>query len=113
MRFMSLWRPAQTSQAGTAQMAAEMGKLIEDMSKAGVLVLTGGWSPTSPCTLLTNSKGKVTVTDGPYTEAKEVIAGFAVFDVKSKAEAIEWCQRFLRIAGDGTSEMRELGGPAN
>ena len=46
--------------------------------------------------------------DGPYTEAKEVIAGFAVFDVKSKEEAVDWAKRFLKVAGDGTTEMREL-----
>jgi hypothetical protein len=89
-------------------MMAEMNKLIDEMTKAGVMVQTGGWNPASPCTVLKSASGKVTVTDGPYTEAKEVIAGFAIFDVKSKAEAIDWGKRFLQVAGDGTSEIREL-----
>jgi hypothetical protein len=90
-------------------MMTEMNKLISEMSKAGVLIQTGGWDPNSPCTILKSTSGKVTVTDGPYTEAKELIAGFAIFEAKSKDEAIEWGTRFLRIAGDGTSEMRPLG----
>ena len=52
--------------------------------------------------------GKVTVTDGPFTETKEVIGGFALIDVKSKDEAIEWTRRFLDVAGDGESEVRQL-----
>lgn len=109
MRYMFLWRPAQSSNAGSEKMAQEMGKLIEEMTKAGVLVLTGGWDPASPSTVLKSASGKVTVTDGPYTESKEVIAGFALLDAKSKQEAVEWGIRFLRVAGDGTSEMRPLG----
>ena len=110
MRYMFLWRPAKSSNAGSEQMMAEMGKLIEEMTKAGVLVQTGGWDPTSPRTVLKNANGKVTVTDGPYSETKELIAGFALVEVKSKEVAIEWGIRFLKIAGDGTSEMRLLGG---
>jgi hypothetical protein len=54
------------------------------------------------------ANGKLTVTDGPFTEAKELIGGFAIMNVKSKAEAIEWTQRFLKIAGDGESEIRQM-----
>ena len=109
MRYRFLWQPAKSSNAGTEQMQVQMGKLIGEMSKAGVLVLTGGWDPSSPCTVLKNAAGKVTVTDGPYAESKEVIAGFALLEVRSKEEAVEWGIRFLKIAGDGTSEMRPLG----
>ena len=52
--------------------------------------------------------GEVTVTDGPFTEAKELIGGFALVEVKSKDEAIEWGRRFLKVAGDGESEIRLL-----
>jgi hypothetical protein len=52
--------------------------------------------------------GKFTVTDGPFTEAKELIAGFAILQTKTKAEAIEWAKRFLEVAGDGVSEVRLL-----
>jgi hypothetical protein len=50
----------------------------------------------------------VTVTDGPYAESKEMIAGFAIFQVKSKEEAVQWGKRFIEIAGEGFSEMREI-----
>jgi hypothetical protein len=52
------------------------------------------------------SRGKLTITDGPFTESKELIAGFAIVQVKSMAEAIELAERFLKIAGDGESEIR-------
>ena len=109
MRFMSLWRPSTAAQPPTEQVMAEMGKLIDEMSKAGVLVETGGWDADSPCTVLKSAKGKVTVTDGPYIETKELIAGFALLEVRSQQEAIDWNIRFLKICGDGTSEMRPLG----
>jgi hypothetical protein len=109
MRFMSLWRPGPNANPPTEKMVLEMNTLIGEMSKAGVMIQNGGWSPASPCTILKSASGKVTVTDGPYTEAKELIAGFAILEVQSKAEAIEWGTFFLKIAGDGTSEMRQLG----
>ncbi len=110
MRFMTLWRPGPRANPPTEKMMAEMNKLIDEMLKVGVMIQSGGWDPASPCTLFKSADGKVTVTDGPYTETKELIAGFAILEVKSKAEAIEWGRRFLKIAGDGTSEMRELVG---
>jgi hypothetical protein len=108
MVFMTLWRPTKNANPPTEKMMAEMYGLLKEMTTAGVLVKTGGWDPTSPCTVLKSSSGKVTVTDGPYTESKELIAGFAILEVKSKNEAIAWSKRFLAIAGDGSSEMRQL-----
>jgi hypothetical protein len=108
MVYMSLWRPTKNANPPTEKMMAAMNALIDEMTKAGVLLKTGGWDPTSPCTLLKNLNGKVTVTDGPYTESKEVIAGFALFEVKSKQEAVAWGARFLAIAGEGACEMRPL-----
>jgi hypothetical protein len=110
MIFMSLWRPAKSPNPPSEKHMAEMNALIEEMTQAGVLLKTGGWDPSSPCTVLKSTSGKVTVTDGPYAESKELIAGFAILDVKSKDEAIAWGKRFLSIAGEGTSEMRRLGG---
>jgi hypothetical protein len=89
-----------------------MGKLIDEMVKAGVLKDTGGWDPKAPAIMVTHSKGKVTVIDGPYTEAKEMVAGFAIFEVKSREEAVKWGKRFIEIAGEGFSEMREIPQPA-
>jgi len=63
--------------------------------------------------VLTSSNGTVTVTEGPDTQTKDVVTGFARMEVTSKAEAVEWRGRFLELAGDGTSERRQLGGPTH
>ena len=111
MRYMSLWRPGKNATPPTEKLMAQMGQLIEDMTKSGKLVATGGWNPAGPCTLVTSSGGGVRVTDGPFAEAKEVIAGYCIFNAESKEEAIELTRKFLEIAGEGTCELRELGGP--
>ena len=107
MKFMSLWRPSKVNPP-TGENMAQMGQLIDEMVKKGVMIETGGWYPDSPCTAFRSTGGKLTVTDGPFTEAKEIVAGFCLMNVKSKAEAIEWATRFVKIAGDGVCEMREL-----
>jgi hypothetical protein len=104
MQVMYLWRPIKPPQ----QPKADLLKFIEECAKSGKLVQTGGWNPQGPSTLITHKKGKVTVTDGPFAETKEVIAGFAIMNVKDKAEGIALGKRFLELAGEGTSEMREL-----
>jgi hypothetical protein len=111
MRFMCIYRPADTPrvEAGTPPSQDEvagMGKLIGDMVKAGVLLATDGLLPSSKGARVRLAGGKFTVTDGPFTEAKELIAGFAIIRVESKAEALDWCKRFLKVAGDGESEVR-------
>lgn len=111
MRFMCIYRPADPRkvEAGmppSQDEVAEMGKLIGDMIKAGVLLATDGLLPSSKGVRVRRSQGKFTVTDGPFTEAKELIAGFAIVRVSSKAEAVEWGKRFLDVAGDGESEIR-------
>jgi hypothetical protein len=83
-----------------------MGRLIGDMVKAGVLLATDGLLPSAKGARVRLTNGKFTVTDGPFTEAKELIAGFAIIRVGSKEEAVEWGKRFLEIAGDGESEIR-------
>jgi hypothetical protein len=90
----------------SAELMAEMGKLIEETSKAGILLATGGLGPTS--TRVRSSGGKYTVTDGPFTETKELTGGFALIEVKTKDEAIEWAKRFRKIVGDGESVIKEV-----
>ena len=85
-----------------------MGKLIEEMTKSGALLATEGCLPSADGARVRLSKGKITVTDGPFTEAKELIAGFALIEAKSKAEAIELAKRFLQVAGDGENEIRQV-----
>ncbi|MCZ4099474.1 transcriptional regulator [Streptomyces sp. SID13666] len=115
MRYMMMLRIEEnTDMVPSEQLMEDMGKLIEEMTKAGVLLDTGGLRPTAEGTRIKLSGGKLTVIDGPFTEAKEVIGGYAMIETKSKEEALEWASRFLRIHGDGweiVSEIRQIEGP--
>jgi hypothetical protein len=111
MRFMMIYKPADTKdmEAGvppTQDEMAKMGAFIGELAKSGVLLATDGLQPSSKGARVRLTRGKITVTDGPFTETKELIAGFAIVQVKSKAEAIELAERFLKLAGDGESEIR-------
>jgi len=86
----------------------KMGKLIEHDMKSGILLATEGCLPSAKGARIRLSGGKFTVTDGPFTESKEVIGGFALIRAKSKEEAIEYTKNFLKIAGDGETEIRQV-----
>ena len=90
----------------TPELMAEMGKLIGEAMQAGVLIATGTLQPKG--TRLRLSGGKFTVTDGPFIELKELMGGWALLQTKSKEEAIEWSKRFLKIVGDGESEIVQV-----
>jgi hypothetical protein len=111
MKFLSMYTPDQKS-AGvppSKEMMEKIDKFVEESMKAGKLLATGGLLPTSKGGARVRcSGGEITVTDGPFTEAKEVIAGFALLEAKSKEEAIEMAKRFLQIAGDGESDLRQI-----
>ncbi|SFB19018.1 Uncharacterized conserved protein [Amycolatopsis marina] len=87
---------------------AEMGAFIEEMTAKGVLLATGGLEPAG--IRVESSGGEIVVTDGPFAEAKEAAAGFALVEVRSKEEAIELARRFRGIAGDGTSVVQQVFG---
>ena len=109
MRFLCLYKPAKPEGAPTSQQEmVAMGQLIEEMTKAGVLLATEGCLPSAKGARVRLSGGKSTVTDGPFTETKELVAGFALIQAASKEEAIEWTKRFLNVAGDGESEIRQI-----
>ena len=98
MRFMMLMIPKgyETAQPGTmpdAKAVAAMMKYNEDLKKAGVLLALDGLHPPSMGARVSFSAGKPTVTDGPFTEAKEVVGGYWLIQVKSKEEAVEWASR--------------------
>jgi hypothetical protein len=111
MRFIGLLKADKHSEAGvppSKELMERMGKFIEEITKAGVLLATDGLQPSSKGSRVRLSGGKVSVTDGPFTEAKELIASYALFEVKSMAEAIEWTTRFLQVLGEGECEIRPL-----
>lgn len=109
MRFMMLVKADENSEAGvlpSTEVLAEMGKYNEELVKAGVLLAGEGLHPSSKGARVTYSGAKRTVTDGPFTEAKELIAGFWLIQVKSKEEAIEWARRIP--FEDGEVEIRQV-----
>jgi len=95
--------------APDAELYARMGEFIDELSKAGVLVATGGLAATG--THVRAEGGKVTFTDGPYAEAKETIVSFAVLDLPSAEAAIELSHRFWAVHGDGEGDIRQIYGP--
>jgi len=85
-----------------------MGKLIEEGMKAGYLLAVEGCLPSALGARVRLSNGKLSVTDGPFTESKELIGGLAILKAGSKEEAIEYAKQFLHVAGDGECELRQL-----
>jgi hypothetical protein len=108
MRFISVFTHPPTGAAPTPELMAEMGKLIEEGMKAGWLLATEGVQWGVAGAKVHNSGGKITVVDGPFSEAKEVIGGYALMEAKSKEACIELIRRFLKVAGDGTCEVHQL-----
>jgi hypothetical protein len=108
MRFLSIYKTVETNTPPSLEHMTKMGQLIEESMKAGVLLATEGCLPSASGARVRLSNGKITVTDGPFTETKEVIGGFAMLQANSKAEAIELARKFLEVAGDGECEIRQI-----
>jgi hypothetical protein len=112
MRFMILVKANKDSEAGVMpeeSLFAAMADYHEELAKAGVLLDASGLKPTSNAWRIKYSGGKRTVIDGPFTEAKELVAGYTLIQVKSREEALEWTRRFPNPAmQDGEIEVREL-----
>jgi hypothetical protein len=106
MRYMMLYKPGYEDIPPTPEHMAAMGKLIEDMAKDGTLISTDGLQSSSKGARVRRSNGKTTVTDGPFTETKEIVGGYAIVEAKSKKHAIELAKRFLEVVGEGESEVR-------
>jgi hypothetical protein len=115
MRFLSMIRIQEnTGRVPSEQLMAEMGRLIEEMTREGTLVDTAGLRPTAEGVRVRLHQGRVTTTDGPFTESKEVIGGFAVLEAQSLAHAIELTKRFLAVHGSEWNlecEIRQMEGP--
>ena len=95
MRFMTIVKSRETGAHPSPALIEKIMQLGEEATKKGVMVEMGGLGPTALGARARLANGKITITDGPFTEAKEVLGGFAIYDVPSKKDALEWTRRFL------------------
>jgi hypothetical protein len=108
MKFLSIYKTAETGRFPSNEEMARMGKLVEDGMKAGFLLAVEGCMPSASGARIRLTGGNVTVTDGPFTESKEIVGGLAILQANSKEEAIAHVKDFLKVAGDGECELRQL-----
>jgi hypothetical protein len=108
MRFLSIYKTKETGLPPSPEHIAAMGKLIEEGMKSGWLVATEGCLPSVLGARIRKADGTVTVTDGPFTESKEIVGGFAILQAKSKEHAVQLVENFLKVAGDGECELRQI-----
>jgi hypothetical protein len=117
MRFLMLVKHGENPEPPPPEFLAAMAKLGEDAAKSGTMIASGGLVPISKSTRVRLARGQVTAIDGPYTEAKEVVGGFAMFELKSKEEAIEGARSFMELhrkywpGWEGETEIRQVLGP--
>ena len=116
MKFLTFIRHSESHrQSGPPPALLEaMGKFVQRSLKDGTLVETGGLLPSKDGARVRLANGKLTVTDGPFTESKEIVGGFAILNAKSKADAIQMAKDFLSFVGEGECELRQIyeqGGP--
>ena len=115
MRYLSMvWIDETSGQKPSEQLMHDMGKLIEDWTRKGTLISTAGLRPTAEGARVRLRKGQLSTTDGPFTESKEVIGGYAILEAASLKDAVELTHRFLAIHGnewDIECEVRPIDGP--
>jgi len=113
MRFMMIVKAAENSGPPPKAMMDAMAKIAEEATKAGEMIESGGLASTATGARIQLSGGKLTVTDGPFTEAKEVFGGYAIFELKSKKEAVERAVAFMELhkqhwpGWQGETEIRQ------
>ena len=111
MRILGMLRATEHSEAGappSKELMERMGTFVEEVTKAGVMLATDGLLPSAKGKRIRLKGGKVTIIDGPFTESKELVASYALFQVKSMDEAIHWTRRFLEVLGQGECELRPI-----
>jgi len=117
MRFMMIVKHAEKQGPPPKALMDAMAKLAEEANKAGTMLGSGGLGPTALGARVRLSGGQVTVTDGPFSEAKEIVGGYAQFELKSKEEAVESAVRFMELhkqhwpGWEGETEVRQMFGP--
>ena len=114
MRFMMVifrrdWpNSTKPAEIGDREAFAEMGRYNDQLKKAGILLAMDGLTPPAMGARVTYKNGKAKITDGPFTEAKEAIAGYWMIEVKSREEALEWASRIPCMGDDGVVEVRRV-----
>jgi hypothetical protein len=113
MRFLgyTLANEAETApEPPSPELYERMGRFVEEATKAGVIVATGGIAPTSEGARISLKDGNYTVVDGPFAEAKELVGGWALMECRDLSEAVEWSKRFLGVLGEGEVRVRPVSG---
>jgi hypothetical protein len=108
MKFLSMYKSVERNAPPSQEEMAKMGKLVEEGMKAGWLLATEGCLPSALGARVRSTNGKLSVTDGPFTESKEVVGGFAILRANSKEEAIQLAKDFLKVVGEGECELRQI-----
>jgi hypothetical protein len=111
MKILGMLRADASSEAGTPptrELIERMGAFVDEITKAGVMLSTDGLHPSAKGKRVRLAGGNFSVIDGPFTESKELIASYALFQVKSMDEAIHWTKRFLEVLGQGECELRPV-----
>jgi hypothetical protein len=117
MRYMMIIKSAEGLGLPPKPLLDAIGKLSEEANKAGTMVGSGGLAPTAMGARVRLSRGEISVTDGPFTEAKEVVGGYAQFELTSKEEAIKSAVEFMELhkrlwpGWEGETEVRQMFGP--
>lgn len=108
MKFLSIYKTVERNTPPSQEEMAAMGKLIAEGMSKGWLVATEGCLPSALGARVRIDNGSLKVTDGPFTEAKELVGGFAILQANSKEEAIELTKNFLKVVGNGECELRQI-----
>jgi hypothetical protein len=114
MKFLSMYKHVERNTPPSAEEMCAMGKLVEQGFKEGWLLATEGCMPSAHGARVRRDGTKISVTDGPFTESKEIVGGFAILKANSKEEAIQMAKDFLKFVGEGECELRQIyeqGGP--
>jgi hypothetical protein len=109
MRFLLMYRRGHSE---TTPMSPEtmmkLGQMCQELAQQGILITSEGLQPSTQGARIRLSGGKISVTDGPFPETKELVAGIQLIQVKSKEEAVALAKRFIQVAGDGETEIRQV-----
>jgi hypothetical protein len=108
MRYLSIYKAVESNEPPSPELFEKVDALIRKMTAEGTLITTDGWLPSASGVRVRNGGGAFKVTDGPFTESKELIAGFALLEARDKAHVVELAKEFLGIMGDGECEIRPL-----